>query len=86
MSFFHVGKKRGAPWNLLCTNDKLERPNFGVIQRFGLVTLPDMNKAPCQQFARDFSVHGVTISPDGWKGCDSLIKVGYERQLRQAKT
>jgi len=57
---------------------------FGILERQGKVyteIVPDASKKPLQAVIRGQVSHSI-IHPDGWRGYNGLVDMGYQKHLR----
>ena len=58
---------------------------FGLFKRKGNVyteIVPDCSRATLQAVIRGRAFLQSVINSDGWRGCDGLVDIGYEKHLR----
>lgn len=87
-SYFGPTRPRGVTGKLKPGRGTLKQPVFGVFERGGRVfteIVPDTNKPTLQRLIRGRIALDATIVSDGWRACDGLVDVGYDRHLRIRK-
>ena len=84
-SFFSPARIRGRPGPRMRGRGMLKQPVFGIYEQDGRVyneIVADCSAKTLQDMIRGRGDPESVVHPDGWKGYDGLVEVGYEKHLR----
>ena len=88
-SFFGPARVRGRPGPRKRGRGTSKQPVFGVFERGGRVyteVVPDCSKATLQGIIRGRIDPESIVHPDGWRGYNGLVDVGYDKHYRINKS
>ena len=88
-NFFGPSRVRGRPGPRKRGRGTLKQPVFGIYERDGRVyteIVANCSAKTLQDIIRGREDPESVVHSDGWKGCDGLVDVGYDKHLRINKS